>query len=80
METLQDIVNRIGVGDIIALILILVSAFLWVTQGEIPESLLSVTLIVVGFFFGESTAKRGMEAGAKAANPKPQAPLIGEER
>lgn len=80
MATLEAVLNRIGVSDIIALILTLVSAFLWITQGEIPESLLSVTLIVVGFFFGENTAKRGMVAGAEAANPKPAPPSIpGEE-
>ena len=80
MEWLKDIIDRVGTSDIIALILILVSAFMWVTQGEIPESLLSVTLIVVGFFFGENTAKRGMQAGAEYANPRPNAPLIGDKR
>lgn len=80
MEWLKEIVDRIGTSDIIALILILVSAFMWITSGEIPESLLSVTLIVVGFFFGENTAKRGMAAGVEASNPRPQSPLIGDER
>lgn len=80
MDFLRSIVDRIGVADIIALVLVLTSAFIWLTNGEIPESLLSVTLIVVGFFFGENTAKRTQAATIESLNPKPAPGAVGIER
>ena len=79
MELLKTLVERIGVADIIALILILVASWLWLSTGDVPESLLSVTLIVVGFFFGDNFAQRNQARTIEAINPKPAPPLVGEE-
>lgn len=76
MDWLRGIAERVGVADIIALLLIITSAFLWLTQGEIPESLLSVTLIVVGFFFGENTAQRAQARTIETLNPAPPPPYV----
>lgn len=80
MDTVNRIIDRVGVSDILALILVLTSAFLWLTSGDIPESLLSVTLIVVGFFFGDNIRKRSTEETLKALNPDPDPPLVGGTR
>ncbi len=76
MDYAKSILDRVGTADIIALVLVFTSAFIWLTGQDIPESLLSVTLIVVGFFFGENTAKRTQAATIVALNPKPAPPSI----
>jgi len=76
MDYVKSILDRVGTADIIALTLVFTSAFIWLTSGDIPESLLSVTLIVVGFFFGENVAKRSQAATVAAFNPKPAPPSI----
>ena len=74
------LVDRIAVQDIIALFFSGVVGFLWLTGQEVPEGLLNVTLIIIGFFFGDQNAQRAQERAIVALNPPPAPPLIGEEQ
>lgn len=70
--------DRIGTGDVIALVLVLVSSYMWISTGDIPSSLESATLIVVGFFFGDNLRKRVSADMVQALNPKPPQAYIPE--
>ena len=39
--------------SVIALLFAGVSSYLWIAMGEIPDSLASVTFVIIGFFFGD---------------------------
>jgi len=50
--------------SVIALMFSGVVSFLWLTGSEVPDGLLNVTLIIVGFFFGDQSAERRVRASA----------------
>ena len=72
----ERLVSSISVQDVIALIFTGVVCFLWVTGQEVPEGLLNVTLIIIGFFFGDKNAQRTSERTVALMNPAPAAPYI----
>lgn len=76
MQWLKDTIDKIGTSDIIALTLTGVSSFLWIRNGDIPESLLVLTTTIVGFFF----ANKQQQQQFAAANPAPGAPYIEDNR
>ena len=80
MATLERILDRIQIQDVIAAFFSTVVGFLWLTGQEVPEGLLNVTLIIIGFFFGDKNAMRSQERAMAVLNPPPQAPLIGDEQ
>lgn len=78
MELLRDIAARVGIDDVIALMLVTVSSFIWLTGNDVPETLGVVTVTIVGFFFGKKYTERGFEAGVRSVNPSPPAPYIAD--
>ena len=76
---LNSLVEKVQVQDIIALFFTGVVGFLWLTGQEVPEGLLNVTLIIIGFFFGDKNATRAQERALLAMNPAPAAPYIADE-
>lgn len=78
MELLRDIATRTGIDDIIALMLVTVSSFIWLTGNDVPETLGVVTVTIVGFFFGKKYTERGFTAGVESVNPPPAAPYIAD--
>lgn len=46
-------------GNLIAVMLIATTCFLWLTEKPVPEELKIITLVVVSFLFGRTSAKRG---------------------
>jgi hypothetical protein len=76
MDTLERILDRIQVQDLIATFFSGVVGFLWLTGQEVPEGLLNVTLIIIGFFFGDKNATRAQERAMSTLNPPPAEPLI----
>lgn len=67
---------NVGVQDVIAMAFTGVVCFLWLTGQEVPEGLLNVTLIIIGFFFGDKNAQRTQASTAEMLNPTPAAPYI----
>ena len=56
--------------SVIAGVLTFVVSFLWITGGEVPEGLLNVYLIVIGFFFGDRLGeRRAQDAAARLPDP-----------
>ena len=78
MEILNRLVSNVEVQDIIALFFSGVVGFLWLTGQEVPEGLLNVTLIIIGFFFGDKSATRTQARTIEALNPAPAPPSIPE--
>ena len=78
MEIVNRILDRIGTGDIIAVGFTGTAVFLYVTTGEIPETLLVLTSTIVGAFYGKDILTKGQVQGADLANPRPPAPLIND--
>jgi hypothetical protein len=76
MEIIKGIIERTGVDDIIALVLVLVSSVIWLQGNDIPETLSVVTVMVVGFYFGKKYTERGVQAGINAVSPPPAPPYI----
>jgi hypothetical protein len=79
MDYLKTVLDRVGTADIIALTFTFASAFLFVTGGDIPESLLVLTTTIVGFFFGKKQAEQTQAATILALNPPPAAPYIASD-
>ena len=79
MDLLTSLLDRIGTADIIAVTFTLVSSFLFVTTGDIPEALLVLTTTIVGFFFGKRQAEQAQASTIAALNPPPAPPAIGGE-
>lgn len=52
--------------SVIAGTLTVVVSFLWLTGGDVPEGLLNVYLIVIGFFFGDRNGERRAQAEARS--------------
>jgi hypothetical protein len=73
---LERIVSNIAVQDVIALFFTGVVGFLWLTGQEVPEGLLNVTLIIIGFFFGDKNAQRATANAVTLMNPAPAPPYI----
>jgi len=78
MDILNRLATNVGVEDIIALFFSGVVGFLWLTGQEVPEGLLNVTLIIIGFFFGDKNATRAQARALEMVNPKPAPPSIPE--
>jgi hypothetical protein len=78
METLNKLILGIGVEDIIALFFSGVVGFLWLSGQEVPDGLLNVTLIIMGFLFGDKSATRAQARTIEAINPPPAAPYIAD--
>lgn len=55
----------------IALLLTVVVSWLWLQGGEVPEGLLNVYLIVIGFFFGDRNAERRAQRVENIPLPDP---------
>lgn len=69
-DTLNDIIedDRIhapSMQSLIAGTLTLVVSFLWIQGLDVPEGLLNVYLIVIGFFFGDRLATNRAKAEAR---------------
>jgi len=79
MDILNKLVINLGVEDVIAIFFSGVVGFLWLTGQEVPEGLLNVTLIIMGFLFGDKSATRSQARTIEALNPAPAAPYIVEE-
>lgn len=71
MDWLRGQLDKVGTSDIIALTLTAVSSFLWMRDGDIPESLLVLTTTIVGFFFANKQQQQQFAASEEALNPKP---------
>jgi hypothetical protein len=78
-DFLNSLLDRVQVQDIIAVFFSGIVGFLWATGQEVPEGLLNVTLVIIGFFFGDKNAVRAQERALTALNPPPAAPFIEEE-
>ena len=78
MDILNNILERTGIDDVIALMLVTVSSFIWLTGGDIPDTLAVLTVTIVGFFFGKKYTERGVQTGVNAVNPPPAAPYIAD--
>ena len=76
MAIIERIIAAVNVQDVIALTFVFVVSFLWMTGQEVPEGLLNVTLIIIGFFFGDKNAQRAQDRTVEMLNPKPAAPYI----
>ena len=76
MAIIERIIAAVNVQDVIALAFVGVVSFLWLTGQEVPEGLLNVTLIIIGFFFGDKNAQRASENTVALLNPRPAAPYI----
>jgi hypothetical protein len=79
-ELLNRLFEAVNVQDIIALFFTGVVGIMWLTGQEVPEGLLNVTLIIIGFFFGDKNAERAQARAALAMNPAPPAPYIAGEQ
>ena len=79
MDLLTRILDRIGTADVIAVTFTLVSSYLFVTTGDIPEALLVLTTTIVGFFFGKRQAEQVQQSTIQSINPQPAPPLVGDE-
>jgi hypothetical protein len=79
-ELLNRLIESVNVQDIIALFFTGVVGFLWLTGQEVPEGLLNVTLIIIGFFFGDKNAERATARAVQAMNPAPPPPYIAGEQ
>ena len=77
-ELLNTLLEKVNVQDIIALFFTGVVGFLWLTGQEVPEGLLNVTLIIIGFFFGDKNAERAQARAVAQLNPPPPAPYIAD--
>ena len=75
-DFLNSLLDRVQVQDIIAVFFTVIVGFLWATGQEVPEGLLNVTLIIIGFFFGDKNAVRAQERAIVALNPPPAKPYI----
>ena len=75
-DFLNQLLDRVQVQDVIAVFFTAVVGFLWVTGQEVPEGLLNVTLVIIGFFFGDKSAVRAQERTVAALNPAPAPPYI----
>lgn len=80
MDIFRGIVARTGTDDIIALALTATSCSIWLTGGDLPDTLAAVTITVVGFFFGKKYTEQGIKRGIEAVNPAPAAPYIADEQ
>jgi len=69
MDIVRDVIARTGTDDIIALMLVGVSSFIWIGGADIPETLSVVTVMVVGFFFGKKYVERGVQVGIASTKP-----------
>jgi len=78
MEILNRLIENVGVQDVIALFFTGVVGIMWLTGQEVPEGLLNVTLIIIGFFFGDKNAERAQERAAAYINPSPAPPYIAD--
>jgi hypothetical protein len=76
---LTTVLDRIGTADIIAIAFTGASIFMYVSTGDIPESLLVLTTTIVGFFFGKRQGEQVQASTIAALNPKPAPPAIGGE-
>lgn len=76
MSSIDRLIDQINVQDIIALFFVGVVGFLWLTGQNVPEGLLNVTLIIVGFFFGDKNAERAQARVIAQLNPPLAAPSI----
>jgi hypothetical protein len=75
---LERVIAAVSVQDVIALFFTLIVGFLWASGQEVPEGLLNVTLIIIGFFFGDKNAQRAQANTIELMNPKPAAPYIAQ--
>ncbi len=79
MDTLNKIILRTGTDDLIAMLLVGTSSFIWLSGGDIPETLGVLTTTIIGFFFGKKYTEQGIQTGITAINPALAAPYIAEE-
>ena len=79
MDTLNKVILRTGTDDLIAMALVGVSSVIWVTGGDIPETLAVLTTTIIGFFFGKKYTERGIQVGIETVNPPLAAPSIEED-
>ena len=77
MAYISNFLDRFQLQDVIAFMFASVVSFLWLTGGEVPEGLLNVTLIIVGFFFGDRNAARAQERAIEAIRPAPAPVSVG---
>lgn len=75
---LRAVFDRIGTADVIAVAFTSASIFMYVTSGDIPESLLVLTTTIVGFFFGKRQGEQVQASTIAALNPKPSPPYVNE--
>jgi len=74
-DTINDLLDNERIHlpqmqSVIAGVLTLVVSFLWLTGGDVPDGLLNVYLIVIGFFFGDRMAtQRARNAAAVLPEP-----------
>jgi hypothetical protein len=80
MAYLMTLLDRVGTADIVAMLFSLVSCYMFITTGDIPDTLLVLTTTIVGFFFGKRQGEQVQASTIAALNPKPQPPLIGNEQ
>jgi len=78
MDIFRSVVARTGTDDIIALTLVGSASVIWLTGGELPETLAAVTITVIGFFFGKKYTEQGVQRGIEAVNPPPAPPYIAD--
>jgi hypothetical protein len=76
MQILNRLLDSVGVEDIIALFFTGVVGFLWLTGQDVPEGLLNVTLIIIGFFFGDKNAARAQTRALQVMSPPIAPPYI----
>jgi hypothetical protein len=50
-------IDKFSPGFLIAVVLIVVAAILWITTTEIPSDLYNLLTVVVAFYFGETSAR-----------------------
>ena len=73
MQILERLLKEVNVQDVIALFFSGVVGIMWLTGQEVPEGLLNVTLIIIGFFFGDKNAERAQARAVASLNPPPAA-------
>ena len=79
MNYLTKSLDRIGTADLIAIAFTASSIFMYVTSGDIPESLLVLTTTIVGFFFGKRQGEQVQASTIAALHPEPAAPYIEQD-
>jgi hypothetical protein len=78
MKTVIHLLEKVNVQDIIALFFSGIVGIMWLVGTEVPEGLLNVTLIIIGFFFGDKNAERAQARAVAQMNPAPAPPYIAD--